>query len=111
MPRPVRCRPQQNNADPWRTILNERRGGADDCDTLEDNFPTPQQRKKLRRDTLLLARTFPSSDERNQLRAIARTLAFFEAAEAEPASGSSLTRSKSAAGRPRVANPELMRRR
>ena len=77
-----------------------------DCHTAEDNFPTPQHRRELRRDTLRLARAFPPGDERNQLRSIARTLAFFEA-------GPSISPldAECAPVRPRVAHPELLQRR
>jgi hypothetical protein len=70
----------------------------------EWELATPAQRTKLRRDTLRFARSLPPGVERNEVRQIARSLAFFEETptsdpETWPAAG------------PRVANVELMRRR
>ena len=44
----------------------------------EDEFPSPERRAKLRRDTLKLARKFPPGPERNGLRSTAKLLAFFD---------------------------------
>jgi len=77
-----------------------------DSDVKEDQLPTPEQRKELRRDTLRFARLLPPGVERNELRRIARSLAFFE-----EAATSAPVRETWPAARPRVANVELMRRR
>jgi hypothetical protein len=47
-------------------------------DAANDQMPTQEQRKTLRRDTLRYARLFPPGPERNRLRWIARSLTFFE---------------------------------
>jgi hypothetical protein len=46
-------------------------------DYAKDEFPSPERRAKLRRDTLKLARKFPPGPERNGLRLTAKSLAFF----------------------------------
>ena len=46
--------------------------------SLEEELPTPEQRKKIRHDTLKFARLLPPGAERNQLRWVARSLTFFE---------------------------------
>jgi len=75
-------------------------------DATEDELLTPERRKKLRRDTLRFARSLPPGVERNELRQIARSLAFFE----ETPTSDPICETWPAA-RPRVANVELMRRR
>ena len=47
-------------------------------DYAKDEFPSPERRAKLRRDTLKLARKFPPGPERNGLRSTAKSLAFFD---------------------------------
>ena len=49
-----------------------------DGDYCADEFPSPERRMKLRRDTLKLARKFPPGPERNSLRLAARSLTFFD---------------------------------
>jgi hypothetical protein len=44
----------------------------------EDEILTREQRRKLRLATLRFARLFPPGPERNELRQIAQSLAFFE---------------------------------
>lgn len=49
-----------------------------DGDNPASEFPDPERRAKLRRDTLKLARTFPPGPERNSLRSAAKSLTFFD---------------------------------
>jgi hypothetical protein len=72
---------------------------------LEGQLPTPEQRTKLRRDTLRFARLLPPGAERNQLRWVARSLTFFEEGPT-----SNPVREKARPARALVANVELMRR-
>jgi hypothetical protein len=74
-------------------------------DAIDFQPPTPEHRKKLRRDTLRYARLFPPGAERNQLRSIARSLTFFEAGPT-----SNPVREKGTPAPPRVANVALLRR-
>lgn len=71
----------------------------------EDQLPTPERRKELRRATLRYARLLPIGSARNELRGIARSLAFFERAPTRKPVGE-----KSPPALPRVANIELLRR-
>jgi hypothetical protein len=74
-------------------------------ESAEFQPPTPEQCKKLRRDTLRYARVFPPGAERNELRSIARSLTFFEARPTSSRAGK-----KGTSARPRVANVALFRR-
>jgi hypothetical protein len=76
-----------------------------ESDVKEDQLPTPEQRKELRRATLRFARLLPPGADRNELRRIARSLAFFE-----EATTSAPVKKTWPAARPRVANVELLRR-
>jgi hypothetical protein len=75
-------------------------------DTTEFQPPTADQRRELRLDTLRYARLFGSGRERNHLRSIAKSLAFFET-EKQSHSVTQKLRPR----RPRLANVGLLTRR
>ena len=75
-------------------------------DTTEFQPPTAGQRRELRRDTLRCARSFGPGRERNHLRLIAKSLAFFETEEQIHS-----VPQKVCPRRPRLANVGLLTRR
>jgi len=75
----VTGRQQRNNQSSRRlySALNSHRVPMTECDGSTNEFPDPERRAQLRRDTLLLARRFPPGPERNALRLTAKSLTFF----------------------------------
>jgi hypothetical protein len=64
---------------PRRKCLTSRlKNDAAGEDKTEDEILTPEKRRELRRDTLRYARLLPPGAERNELRRVAQSLAFFE---------------------------------
>jgi hypothetical protein len=59
-------------------VLDESFDKAGDGGLVGDCLPKSEQRQQLRRDLLLYARLFPPGTERNELRRVARSLAFFD---------------------------------
>jgi hypothetical protein len=64
---------------PRRECLTSRlKNDAVEEDATEDEILTPEKRRELRRGTLRYARLLPPGAERNELRRVAQSLAFFE---------------------------------